>query len=89
MSCPRCKGTGVIDTGNNDLPCDCPAGDTAKFNVAGRGTMLGRDMRKTLSKPWSQDEELAQAAREYERGEVWDVDVEAHLEWLEGGKGTQ
>jgi hypothetical protein len=35
MSCPKCRGTGVIETGNNDLPCDCPAGDTAKFNVAG------------------------------------------------------
>lgn len=31
-TCPKCQGTGVIDTGNNDIPCDCPAGDTALFN---------------------------------------------------------
>ena len=88
MNCPKCKGTGVIETGNNDLPCDCPAGDTAKFNVAGRGAMLGQDVRKTFNKP-PYDPELERAMQEHERDERWDVDVEAHLEWLEGGKGTQ
>jgi len=33
--CTRCDDTGVWETGNNDLPCPCPAGDTALFNVAG------------------------------------------------------
>jgi len=31
--CGKCMDTGVIETGNNDLPCDCPAGDLALFNV--------------------------------------------------------
>ena len=31
-SCGECKN-GVIETGNNDLPCDCPLGDTALFNT--------------------------------------------------------
>lgn len=43
--CKRCGGTGVIETGNNDLPCDCPAGDTAKFNVAGHGLVTGAELR--------------------------------------------
>ena len=30
-SCGRCRN-GVIETGNNDLPCDCSLGDTALFN---------------------------------------------------------
>ena len=25
MTCKKCNDTGVIDTGNNDLPCDCVA----------------------------------------------------------------
>jgi hypothetical protein len=33
-NCAVCDG-GVIETGNNDLPCECPAGDTAIFNVTG------------------------------------------------------
>jgi NTP pyrophosphatase (non-canonical NTP hydrolase) len=33
--CSKCNDTGVWETGNNDLPCDCPAGRTALFNVAG------------------------------------------------------
>lgn len=45
--CPKCNDTGVWETGNNDLPCDCPAGKTALFNVAGfaapvRGADLDR-----------------------------------------------
>lgn len=45
--CPKCKDTGVWETGNNDLPCECPAGKTALFNVAGfahpvRGADLDR-----------------------------------------------
>jgi len=33
-TCKRCKDTGTIETGNNDLPCDCVAGDHAMFNTA-------------------------------------------------------
>jgi hypothetical protein len=35
-SCKVCKDRGVIETGNNDFPCDCRAGDTAMFNSEGR-----------------------------------------------------
>lgn len=46
MSCKKCKGTGVVETGNNDLPCDCSKGDTAKFNVAGvKGAVTGKEDR--------------------------------------------
>ena len=50
-SCPKCRGTGVIETGNNDLPCDCPAGDTAEFSVCvqddyGYKTMTGEETRE-------------------------------------------
>ena len=31
--CDKCNDTGVVETGNNDLPCDCPAGETALFNL--------------------------------------------------------
>lgn len=43
--CEKCKDTGVWETGNNDLPCDCPAGKTALFNVAGfPGPVRGADL---------------------------------------------
>ena len=48
--CAKCRDSGVIETGNNDLPCDCPAGDRAVFNVAGRGQMLGKDLKMTETK---------------------------------------
>ena len=38
--CAECNDTGIIDTGNNDLPCDCPAGATALFSVTGMGRTL-------------------------------------------------
>jgi hypothetical protein len=47
--CPRCHDTGTIDTGNNDLPCDCAAGDSALFNVAvpgGARTMTGAEVKR-------------------------------------------
>jgi hypothetical protein len=46
-ACPKCNGTGVWETGNNDLPCDCPAGKTALFNHAGvDGPITGDEMRR-------------------------------------------
>jgi hypothetical protein len=45
--CKDCGDTGVIDTGNNDLPCDCPAGAKAMFNVAGvHGQVTGEEVRR-------------------------------------------
>jgi len=45
--CKRCGDSGVIETGNNDLPCDCPAGKKAKFNVAGvKGTVSGEEVKR-------------------------------------------
>ena len=45
--CPRCGGTGIYETGNNDLPCDCPAGAKALFNVAGVvGQVTGEEVRR-------------------------------------------
>lgn len=47
-NCAKCRDTGVWDTGNNDLPCDCPAGATAEFNVAtasGLRTLTGAELR--------------------------------------------
>lgn len=45
MSCKKCNDTGVIETGNNDFPCDCPVGDKAIFNVAGRGQQTGKEIK--------------------------------------------
>jgi hypothetical protein len=45
--CKECNDTGVIETGNNDLPCDCPAGANARFNVAGvDGPVTGAEVRR-------------------------------------------
>jgi len=46
-NCTKCNDTGVWETGNNDLPCYCPAGDKASFNVCGvRGPVTGRDVKR-------------------------------------------
>jgi CheY-like chemotaxis protein len=45
-SCPKCLGTGTIDTGNNDLPCDCEAGDRALFNEASVGLVTGAECKR-------------------------------------------
>ena len=49
--CKECNDTGVIETGNNDLPCDCPAGATALFNQAGiEGSVTGEEVRQHFLK---------------------------------------
>jgi len=49
--CTKCNDTGVIETGNNDLPCDCSAGDTAVFNHAGvDGPVTGAEVRRHFLK---------------------------------------
>jgi len=46
-TCARCGGTGVIDSGNNELPCDCPAGGAALFEQAGVcGPLTGAEIRR-------------------------------------------
>lgn len=45
VKCTKCGDSGVIETGNNDLPCDCPAGDNAFFNVTGEGKVSGKDLK--------------------------------------------
>lgn len=42
--CAECKGTGVIVTGNNDLPCDCEYGAHALFNTE-RGVETGAEIK--------------------------------------------
>ena len=47
MRCTKCNDLGAVKTGNNDLPCDCPLGDTALFNIAGvLGQVTGAEMRR-------------------------------------------
>ena len=46
--CEDCKDTGVIETGNNDLPCpNCPAGQTAVFNTP-EGAKTGAELLARL-----------------------------------------
>ena len=45
--CSECNDTGVIETGNDDLPCDCLAGDKAYFNQAGvDGPVTGAEIKR-------------------------------------------
>ncbi len=46
-NCSLCNDTGVIVTGNNDLPCTCKAGDTARFNSNGKN-VSGAEVKKEL-----------------------------------------
>ncbi len=50
-SCKKCNDTGVIETGNNDLPCECPAGDKALFNRAGEGQISGAEIKRLHALP--------------------------------------
>lgn len=43
--CAECLDTGIVDTGNNEHPCDCPLGDAVTLNVAGRGLVSGRQLK--------------------------------------------
>ena len=43
-NCTSCNDTGVYETGNNDLPCSCPAGATAMFS----GGQTGAEVRAEL-----------------------------------------
>ena len=57
-----CGGTGVIETGNNDIPCPCPVGAIAVFNVStadGPKQMTGAE----LSKHWREETPHKSATR--------------------------
>jgi len=43
--CNKCSDTGVIDTGNKKLACDCPAGDSAIF-ILGRRIISGAEVKR-------------------------------------------
>lgn len=47
-ACKKCNDTGVIETGNNDFPCTCSAGDTAVFNTTD-GQVEGRFIKERMS----------------------------------------
>jgi len=46
--CRDCEDTGIIITGNNDLPCACPAGDRAVFNDCKYGRVTGKELKQRL-----------------------------------------
>jgi hypothetical protein len=47
MNCKKCNDSGVIETGNNDIPCSCPMGDKALFNHAGvSGEVTGAEIKR-------------------------------------------
>ena len=48
MNCTHCNDTGVIETGNNDLPCTCSMGDKALFNNAwvNGGPITGAEVKR-------------------------------------------
>jgi hypothetical protein len=48
MVCKKCNDTGIIETGNNDLPCECSAGDVALFNDAEYGLISGKALKFNL-----------------------------------------
>jgi hypothetical protein len=49
--CRHCDDSGVIETGNNDLPCEhCPKGRTAVFNTMD-GPQTGEDMIREFGRP--------------------------------------
>ncbi len=43
--CKQCNDTGSIESGDNDLPCHCPKGDTAVFNLAGHCQKTGAEIK--------------------------------------------
>ncbi len=52
--CTKCNDTGVIDTGNNDLPCEsCIKGKTALFNVGGGEQQTGEEVLQNYNPPYN------------------------------------
>ena len=74
--CEKCNDTGVIETGNNDVPCPCPAGDKAVFNVTGEGHLTGAEIKRRNSLPQMPTKqgdrvEYGHLFRWYERPGCW------------------
>jgi len=46
--CEQCRNTGVVETGNNDLPCSCIWGDKAVFNM-GNEKLTGKEIKEIYS----------------------------------------
>ena len=56
FKCSACRDTGVYETGNNDFPCSCKAGATAKFNVCGESEpQTGAQLRAKQPQPYTDD----------------------------------
>lgn len=54
IKCTQCDDTGVIETGNNDLPCtNCTAGRDVVFNTCD-GPMTGAEAIKHHNSPYNQ-----------------------------------
>lgn len=48
-NCHKCGDTGVNDLGNNDIPCDCSAGDKALFNDVLYGQISGKALKAKIN----------------------------------------
>jgi hypothetical protein len=60
QKCSHCNDSGVIETGNNDLPCEhCPKGRTAVFNTMdGRQTgeqMVTQEFGRPMPAAWKKE----------------------------------
>ncbi len=74
--CRDCNDTGTIKTGNNDIPCQCSAGDMALFNVAGEGIVRGIEIKRRNGLPQMPTKlgdrmEFGHEFRWYERPGCW------------------
>lgn len=82
--CQECNDTGVIETGNNDIPCNCKAGDHAIFNVSGEGPVTGSEIKRldtlpqTLTKTGDR-KEFGHDFRWYKRPGFWHSTSRKHV----------
>lgn len=66
VPCSLCNGTGIIVTGNNDIPCNCPAGDQALFNVTVSGEPSPKQMTGVEVREYDRTHRATKNA-----GDVW------------------
>jgi hypothetical protein len=74
----------VIETGNNDIPCRCSAGDTAIFNRAGEGQITGAEIKRLNNLPQMPTKlgdrtEYGHLFRWYERAGFWHTTSGQHV----------
>lgn len=73
MMCGNCNGTGVLDSGNGDFPCDCVAGDQVLFNVTGElGPVVGRDLKNRTSPVVPAPGDMLKGALVQSQSEFWE-----------------